>query len=36
MAERKHTPDVLADILGAAPPVEASAGTAAPRAPRPC
>ena len=35
MAERKHTPDVLADILGAAPPVEAPAGAATPPAPRP-
>ena len=35
MAERKHTPDVLADILGATPPVEAPAGAAAPPAPRP-
>jgi hypothetical protein len=30
MAERKQTPDVLADILGAAPPVEAPPGAAAP------
>jgi len=30
MAERKQTPDVLADILGAAPPVEALTGAAAP------
>ncbi|MCU0501356.1 MAG: hypothetical protein MUC51_06250 [Anaerolineae bacterium] len=35
MAERKHTPDVLADILGAASPVEAPAGATAPPAPRP-
>jgi len=28
MAERKHTPDVLADILSAAPPVEAPTSVA--------
>jgi hypothetical protein len=35
MAERKHTPDVLADILGATAPAAAPAGTEAPPAPRP-
>jgi hypothetical protein len=33
MAERKQTPDVLADILGAAPPIEApTSATASPPA----
>ena len=35
MAERKHTPDVLADILGAAPSVEAPTSAASPPAARP-
>jgi hypothetical protein len=35
MAERKQTPDVLADILGAASPVETPTGAAAPPATRP-
>jgi len=35
MAERKQTPDVLADILGAAPTVEAPTGAAAPQVARP-
>jgi len=35
MAERKQTPDVLADILGAAPPVEAPTSAAVPPAVHP-
>jgi len=35
MAERKHTPDVLADILSAGPPAEAPTSAAAPRAAHP-
>jgi hypothetical protein len=35
MAERKQTPDVLADILGAAPTVETPTGAAAPQVARP-
>jgi hypothetical protein len=35
MAERKHTPDVLADILSAAPSVEAPTGAVTPPAAHP-